>query len=69
MAPWLRYALQAFHISGVTLDQDGRDLTVLKMFSTVQEAEEACEQRAAQQSSSKVSGGLDSIASFISLKR
>ncbi|KIH48458.1 hypothetical protein ANCDUO_21473 [Ancylostoma duodenale] len=39
---------------GVTLDQDGRNLTVLQFCSTVEEAEAACEQRTAHQSSSKV---------------
>ncbi|EYC09262.1 hypothetical protein Y032_0061g3243 [Ancylostoma ceylanicum] len=38
---------------GVTLDQDGRNLTVLQLCSTVEEAEAACEQRTTQQSSSK----------------
>ncbi|KAK6747948.1 hypothetical protein RB195_000888 [Necator americanus] len=41
---------------GMTLDQDGKDLTLLQFCKTVEEAEAACEYRTAQQSSSKSHG-------------
>ncbi|KAK5973085.1 hypothetical protein GCK32_020561, partial [Trichostrongylus colubriformis] len=38
---------------GETFDQDGKNLTVLQLCPTVEEAEAACDQRASQLSSTK----------------
>ncbi|KAK6014155.1 hypothetical protein OSTOST_20495, partial [Ostertagia ostertagi] len=50
---------------GETLDQDGKNLTILQLCPTVEEAEAACGQRTSQLSSTRAASGDCAIARIV----
>lgn len=50
---------------GETLDHEGRNLTVLQLCSTIEEAEAACEQRAEQLNNTRLTHGDNALARIV----